>query len=157
MAAVDAPRRHEPAVIVDRDHARAEEAIGHVDAVAAAMHTRAAAVCRAFVAFDAQREIAFEKFVGHVGKARPQRMAIGAVAHRPAGDPAKADLEQLEPFSARPGARVVARVEQVRARREAGGVEEFGRLLAQQPAQNVENAAQRMGAARQRGGEFGLE
>ena len=35
QSAVDAPRRHEPAVVVDRDGSRLREPIGHVDAVAA--------------------------------------------------------------------------------------------------------------------------
>jgi hypothetical protein len=57
------------------------------------------------MAFDAQGEIAFEKFVGHLGKAGPQRMPVRAVAHRSARNPAKADPEQLELFAATPGAR----------------------------------------------------
>ena len=36
-AAVDAPRIHQPAVVVDGDRAGLEEAVGHVDAVAAAV------------------------------------------------------------------------------------------------------------------------
>ena len=40
---------------------------------------------------------------------------------------------------------VPARIEQVRARREAGGVEEFGRALPEQSAENAEDAPERMG------------
>jgi len=57
-------------------------------------------------------------------------MAVGAVAHRPTGDAAKADLEQLEPLARLVG----ARIEQVGAGGETGGVEEFRRLLPQQTA-----------------------
>jgi len=45
----------------------------------------------------------------------------------------------------------------VRRRGEACGVEEFGGLLAEQPAQNIEQAPQHVGAPRKRGGEPGLE
>ena len=48
---------------------------------------------------DAQREIALQEFVRHVGEGRPQRMAVGPVADRPAGNAAEADLEELVPFA----------------------------------------------------------
>jgi hypothetical protein len=67
---------------------------------------------------------------------------------------AEADLEQLEPFAVPVGARPNRTGA---GGGEAGRVEEFRRLLAEQSAQNVEDAAQRMGAARQRGREFRLE
>ena len=80
-------------------------------------------------------------------------MAVGPVARRAARDAAEADLEQLVPLAVL----VVARVHQVRAVREAGGVEHIGRALAQQAAHDVEDAAEQVGAARQRGRALGLQ
>jgi hypothetical protein len=110
QAAVDPPGWHEPAVVVDRDRARGEEAVGHVDAVAAAMQPGAAAVGLGLVALDGHREIALQELVGDIGEPRPQRMPVGPVAHRPARNAAEADLEQLEPLALAVG----ARIEQVR-------------------------------------------
>ena len=130
-----------------------EEAVGHADAVAAAVEARAAAVGHGVVALDDEREVAFEELVGHVGEAGPQRVAVGPVAHRPAGDAAEADLEQLEPLAAG----IDARIKQVRRRAEAGRVQELGRPLAEQAAQDVEDAPQRVRPPAQRGREARLE
>ena len=118
------------------------------------MQPGAARIRRGLVAFDDERKIAFEEFVGTLVKPGHSEWPSGTVAHRPAGDTAEADLEQLEPF---PDA-VGARIEEVRTRRKAGGVEEFGRLLTQQTRPGyVEDPAERMRAARQRGGIVRLE
>jgi hypothetical protein len=47
------------------------------------METGAARIRDGLVALDDQREIAFEKLVGDVGEARPQRVAVRAVACPP--------------------------------------------------------------------------
>ena len=99
FTAIDAPWWNEPAVIMDRYRACCQKTVGHVDTVAAAMQTSAAAVGFGFITFDQQREIPLQKFVGHIGKARPQRVAVWPVAHRTSGNSAKADLEQLEPVT----------------------------------------------------------
>ena len=80
-------------------------------------------------------------------------MAVRPVAGRPAGDAAKADLEQLEPFALA----VEAGIHEMRADGEAGGVEGLGRALAEQAAQQVEDAAERVGAAGERGRVLRLE
>ena len=97
------------------------------------MQARATAVGNGLVAFDDQREVALEELVGHVGEAGEQRVAIGAIAQRTAGDAAEADLEELEPLAVS----VSASIEQVRRGREACGIEEFRRLLAEEAAEGV--------------------
>ena len=157
MPAINAPGRHEPAVVMDRDLAIRQKAVGHVDAIPAAVQACPAAIGRGGVTFNPQREVAFEELVGDIGEARPQRVPVRPVAQRSARNPAKADLEQLEPVARPVLAAVPTRIEQVGAGREPGGVEELRRLLPQQPAQNVEDPAQRVRPARQRRREMRLQ
>ena len=77
-------------------------------------------------------------------------MPVGAVARRPAGDAAEADLVELIPLAL---ARI-ARVHEVRAVGEARRHHEVGRALAEQAAEHVEDAPQCVGA---RGERRGLE
>jgi hypothetical protein len=53
-----------------------------------------------FVLLDAQGKVGLDELVGHVGKARPQAVAVGPVTDGPSGNAAEADLEQLEPLAA---------------------------------------------------------
>ena len=99
LTAIDAPWWNEPAVIMDRDRACSQKTVGHVDTVTAAMQTSATAVGFGFITFDQQREIPLQKFVGHIGKARPQRVAVWSVTHWATRNAAKSDLEQLEPVT----------------------------------------------------------
>ena len=138
---------------MDGDGARFQEPVGHVDAVTAPEPASPATVRDAFIAFDDHGEIALKELVGHVGEAWPQGVTVSTVAERTARNAAKADLEQLEPLALA----IIAREHQVRRRGEASGAEEFGGLLAQQRAQNVEDPAQSVGAAGQGGRELRLQ
>ena len=104
---------------MDRNTAGAQETVAHQDAVAATVQAGAAGIRQGFVTLDAQREIAFEEFVGHVGETRPQRMAIRAIAERLAGNAAETDLEQLEPLAVLARPLVTPGIHQVRRRRES--------------------------------------
>ena len=99
---------------MDADFTVGEKAVRHAEAVAAAVQAGATGVGNGRVLLDAQREVGLDELVRDVGKARPQAVAVGAVAHRSARDTAEADLEQLEPLAALARPRVVAGVEQVR-------------------------------------------
>src|SRR5690606_3076769 len=90
---------------------------------------------------------------GHVGEAGEQGVAVRTVAQGTSRNAAEPDLEELEPLTAGVG----AGVEQVRRRREARRIEEFGRLLAEQAAQNVEEPTERVRTAGQCCGKLRLE
>jgi len=138
---------------VDGNLAIGQHAIADPQAVAAAMQAGATGVRQGLVAFDAQRKVGLDELVGHVGEARPQRVAIGAITGRTPRNTAEADLEQLEPFAVL----VVARVHEVRRIREARSIHRVRRALAEQAAHHVEDASQRVGPAGQRGGEVRLQ
>src|SRR5216683_2699954 len=119
-----------------RNVAGFEKSISYVDAVAPAMESGAAAVGYGLVFLDTQREIRFEEFVGHVGERWPQRMAVGAVAERTPRNTAEANLIQLIPFAAP----VVARIHEMRRRRESRRAEKFRLALSEQAAEHIEDA-----------------
>ena len=148
----------EPALVVNTDLAVGQKAIGHGQPVAAAVQAGAAGIAQRLVAFDAQREVRLDKLVGHIGKTRPQRVPVGTVAHRAAGDPPKTDLEELKPLAALSGPVVVAGVKQMRRIGEAGRVEHLlGGAHTQERAEQIENAPQGVRAPGERGGKLRLE
>src|SRR5690606_5128443 len=150
--AVDAPGLGEPAIVVDGDLAVLEEAVADAQGVAAAVFAGPAGIGDGLVHLDAKREVALEELVGHVREVRPQGMAVGAVAEGPSRYAAEADLVELVPLAAA----VITRVHEVRAVGEAGGAQEVRVALAEQAADDVEDAAERVRAAGERGGVIGL-
>src|SRR4029078_2993614 len=86
LAAEDAPRPRQPAVVVDRDLARLEVDVALLDAVAAAVEAGAARAGDGRVAVDPQRVVRCEVLGRDVLEQRPPRVAVHPVADRPAGD-----------------------------------------------------------------------
>ena len=148
-SAVDAPGEGQPTVVVNGDLAGFEEAITHSNAVATAIEAGPTRVRDGLIDIDSQGEVTLQELIGHVGEAGPQGMSVRAVAKWFAWNAAKPDLVQLEPFSLL----VVARIHEVRTVRESSRAHEIRVALAQQAAEDVEDAAQRVGAAGQ-GGRF---
>ena len=149
-AAVDAPGVGQPPVVVDRDLAGLLEHVRHVDAVAAAVQPRAAGVGHGLPLLDAQRVVRLQVLAGDVDEARPQRVPVRPVAERPPGYAAEADRVELEPLARAVARRVVARVHEVRRRREARRVEQRRVGLPQQAAEQVEHPPDAVVAPRQR-------
>src|SRR5690606_40698761 len=106
-----------------------------------------------FVGREAQRKVAFQKLVGHGGERRPERVPVRPAPERSARNAAEADLIKLEPLAPA----VVARVHEMRAVGKAGGAHEVGTALPEQTAENVEDAAEGVRAAGERGGVERLE
>ena len=94
---------------MNRNSAGLEEAITHTQAIAAAVVTCAATIGDRLVGFDAQGKIALEEFVGHVGKAWPERVPIWTITRRLPRNAAKADRVELIPLAIF----VIARVHKV--------------------------------------------
>ena len=80
-------------------------------------------------------------------------MPVGSVPERLAGNAAEADLEQLKPVARR----VAPRIHQVRRRAEPRGAQEFGRALAKQAAEDVEDPAQGVSSPAEGGRKARLE
>ena len=153
QAAVDPPRIGEPAVVVQRHLAGLQRAVADGDAVAAAMEAGPAGIRDRLVDLDPEREVGLQELVGDVGERGPERVPVGAVSRRPAGNAAEADLVELVPLALTG----IAGIHEVRAVGEAGRHHEVGRPLAEQAAEHVEDAPQRMGPGRERRGLQRLE
>jgi hypothetical protein len=83
-------------------------------------------------------------------------VTIGAVADRTTRDPTEADRVQLEVLALLVALGVAAGVHEVRRRREARSVEQLGRLLAEQTAEQIEQAPDAVVARVQCGRELRL-
>ena len=83
---------------MDTNLAVYQELIGYRQTIATAMQSGTTGIDDWLVILNPQRKIGLNKFVGDIGKAWPQRVTVGAIAYRPAGNTAESDLEQLEPL-----------------------------------------------------------
>ncbi len=99
LAAVDTPRVCQPSIVVYGDLSGLQEPVANAQAIAAAELAGAARVGERFIHLDAQREVALEKLVRHVGEGGPQRVAVGSVAERFARNAAEGDLVKLVPLA----------------------------------------------------------
>lgn len=124
---------------MDGDLARLLEHVGDVDAVAAAVQAGTEGVGDGLPLLDAQRVVRLQVLARDVDEARPQRVAVGTVAERAAGDAAEADRVELEPLARAVALGVVPGVHEVRAGGEARGVEQRRVRLPEQAAEQVEH------------------
>src|SRR5690606_3697407 len=99
QAAIHAPGVGQPTVVMDRDLPGLQQPVRYAQGVAAPVQARTAGVSDRLVGFDSQREVALQEFVRYVREARPQRMAVGPVADRPARHAAEADGVKLVPLA----------------------------------------------------------
>ena len=138
---------------MNRDFAILEKPVGNTQRIATPEEAGPSGISDSLVGLDPQWEITFEVLVRHVGKVRPQGVGIRPVTERTSRYATKTNLEQLIPLAIP----VMARIHQMRAVREARGVQEVRITLPEQRTENVENPPQRMRTTRQRCREYGLQ